>query len=483
MGRGARGASCVPFSKGVDLQARTEHIVVGVLCGLLAVGSAWATDIPVAGRKLIITDKMMLASRAKVVYVALDGGVTKGTGIDPATIDAAFEVRYAGTSVAGAFVLPAGANDGSDGWKANKSSVAKYINKLAPTAGPTDAKVSVIKPGRLLKIVGKSLGDTPIDILGGGIPPAGGVDTVYTVTNGTETNRHCTNFPQSTCAYKLIAAGTGAKLVCRNGAGSACPLPPTTTSTTLATSTSTSTSSTSSTTSSSTSSTTSSTASTSSTSSTSSSTSTSTSTSSSTSSSTTSTSTSTSSSTSSTTSSTTSTSTSSTTTTTAAPTCSDGIRNGLETDTDCGGPTCPDCAVGKTCAVNGDCVSTVCTGTICSCGPHNFTFTVNSNSGGLFDSAEWPGGTATQTPVPGCSLTINRPNDNIDLVCTLANPFSIQSFTGYSLCLATGGTDGFGCQPVSCPPAGVGSCCGGRPSCSAALNGSGSAQYLVNCLN
>jgi hypothetical protein len=139
--------------------------------------------------------------------------------------------------------------------------------------------------------------------------------------------------------------------------------------------------------------------------------------------------------------------------------------------------------VGKTCAVNGDCVSTVCTGTICSCGNQSFTFTVNSNSGGLFDSAEWPGGTATQTPVPGCSLTINRPNDNIDLVCGLANPFSINSFTGYSLCLASGGEDGDGCQPVSCPPAGVGSCCNARPSCSAALNGSGSAQYFVNCLN
>jgi len=31
------------------------------------------------------------------------------------------------------------------------------------------------------------------------------------------------------------------------------------------------------------------------------------------------------------------------------------------------------------------------------------------------------------------------------------------------------------------PPAGIGSCCDARPSCSAALNGSGSARYFVRC--
>jgi hypothetical protein len=125
----------------------------------------------------------------------------------------------------------------------------------------------------------------------------------------------------------------------------------------------------------------------------------------------------------------------------------------------------------------------VCVGAVCSCGNHNFTFTVNSNTGGAFDSAEWPGGTATQTDAPGCSVTINLPNDNIDKVCSLGAPFSVASTTGYSSCFGSGGEDGDGCQPVSCPPAGIGSCCNTRPSCSAALNGSGSARYLVTCLN
>ncbi len=37
--------------------------------------------------------------------------------------------------------------------------------------------------------------------------------------------------------------------------------------------------------------------------------------------------------------------------------CHDGIQDGTETDVDCGGATCPACAVGKRCAVDGDCMT------------------------------------------------------------------------------------------------------------------------------
>jgi hypothetical protein len=36
---------------------------------------------------------------------------------------------------------------------------------------------------------------------------------------------------------------------------------------------------------------------------------------------------------------------------------------------------------------------------------------------------------------------------------------------------------------VSCPFAGVGSCCSARPSCSVATNGSASARYFVQCVD
>jgi len=164
-----------------------------------------------------------------------------------------------------------------------------------------------------------------------------------------------------------------------------------------------------------------------------------------------------------------------------APTCSDGVKNGAETDVDCGGASCGDCALNKLCVINGDCQTNFCTGGHCKCPGQTFTFNVSSNSGGVFDSAEWPGGTAAQNGPTGCSVTINRPNSNIDQVCSIAAPFSVNTFSGYSTCFGTGGEDGDGCQPVSCPPAGIGSCCNGRPSCSAALNGSGSARYFVQC--
>jgi hypothetical protein len=52
-----------------------------------------------------------------------------------------------------------------------------------------------------------------------------------------------------------------------------------------------------------------------------------------------------------------------------APTCNDGVKNGNETDVDCGGPSCPKCANGKACAVATDCASGVCTGGVCVAPP------------------------------------------------------------------------------------------------------------------
>lgn len=48
-----------------------------------------------------------------------------------------------------------------------------------------------------------------------------------------------------------------------------------------------------------------------------------------------------------------------------APTCGDGVKNGSETDVDCGSPTCPPCANGKTCVGGADCASHVCSGGVC----------------------------------------------------------------------------------------------------------------------
>ncbi|MFO0755193.1 MAG: hypothetical protein U0359_01775 [Byssovorax sp.] len=45
--------------------------------------------------------------------------------------------------------------------------------------------------------------------------------------------------------------------------------------------------------------------------------------------------------------------------------CMDAMKNGTETDIDCGGPTCPKCANGKTCSASSDCTSGICQGGSC----------------------------------------------------------------------------------------------------------------------
>lgn len=42
------------------------------------------------------------------------------------------------------------------------------------------------------------------------------------------------------------------------------------------------------------------------------------------------------------------------------PSCTDGVKNGTETDLDCGGASCPGCDDGKVCKVGTDCVNAVC---------------------------------------------------------------------------------------------------------------------------
>jgi endo-1,4-beta-D-glucanase Y len=48
-----------------------------------------------------------------------------------------------------------------------------------------------------------------------------------------------------------------------------------------------------------------------------------------------------------------------------AASCTDGLRNGSETDVDCGGTCAADCANGRACAAGSDCLSGVCTTGIC----------------------------------------------------------------------------------------------------------------------
>jgi len=164
-------------------------------------GAANAADIGVVGLKLIVLDKLAAASKAKAVLVIKDGGIDKGTGTDASQISGSMRVAY--DTSAGEFLMPGGA-----GWLVNKDTVAKYVNKQAPTGG--SVKVSVIKPATLFKVVAKDLGETPLDISS---PPTGNVYVAANVTNGAESNSHCAAF--TACVHKEIAGGGNYKLICK----------------------------------------------------------------------------------------------------------------------------------------------------------------------------------------------------------------------------------------------------------------------------
>jgi len=53
--------------------------------------------------------------------------------------------------------------------------------------------------------------------------------------------------------------------------------------------------------------------------------------------------------------------------------CADGVRNGDETDIDCGGPTCGPCSVGSRCVTDEDCMTESCTDSVCTEGSEDLS--------------------------------------------------------------------------------------------------------------
>ncbi|MBL94984.1 MAG: hypothetical protein CMF70_06735 [Magnetovibrio sp.] len=77
--------------------------------------------------------------------------------------------------------------------------------------------------------------------------------------------------------------------------------------------------------------------------------------------------------------------------------CTDNIRNGYETDVDCGGPDCPPCQLNKMCVIHGDCVdwcaedTCMLTRTKCSDGIHNSAETDIDCGGGTCEGCDEEG--------------------------------------------------------------------------------------------
>jgi hypothetical protein len=198
---------------------RALVVALSSLIGLPAV--ARSTDLPVTGLKLIVVDNLAATGKAKAVFVSRDAGVDKGPAGDPPGLTGAFEVFYTDSPTTfGSWQMPAAS------WVVNKTTVAKYVNKLAPSGG--GVKVATVKPGLVAKVVAKSLGDAAaIDLIGGGDPGPNGVTVVLAVHNAAGgATRMCARFATadgSSVAFKETAGGAGRKLVAKNGIAVPCP--------------------------------------------------------------------------------------------------------------------------------------------------------------------------------------------------------------------------------------------------------------------
>lgn len=152
---------------------------------------------------------------------------------------------------------------------------------------------------------------------------------------------------------------------------------------------------------------------------------------------------------------------------TTQPTCSDGKKNGMETDVDCGGGACGKCAVGKKCKGAHDCVSAVCTNNVC---------VASTCSDGVKNGLETDvdcGGTCTKC-LDG--KTCKTSNDCVSMVCTgnkCASPSCTDNIkNGTETDTDCGGT---------CPPCLLGKSCKLSKDCSESVCEAAKCRWAKHC--
>ena len=134
-------------------------------------------------------------------------------------------------------------------------------------------------------------------------------------------------------------------------------------------------------------------------------------------------------------------------------TCTDTVKNGAETDVDCGGGTCPACAAGKGCAKAADCKSGVCNAGKClaaSC-----TDTVKN---GVETDVDCGGGTC-----PACAMSKGcaKAADCKSGVCSAGKCVAASCTDG----IKNGSETDTDCGGGSCSPCIAGKGCGGGADC------------------
>lgn len=183
----------------------------------------------------------------------------------------------------------------------------------------------------------------------------------------------------------------------------------------------------------------------------------------------------------------------------ADPTCTDGTMNGTETDVDCGGSTCPQCAPGKVCGGDTDCAKGPCESGICGCtsgtcaGANSCAATFDDGCGNTLDCT----GTCVTpdvcyqdgccTPLAACPATSCDPaqsdgcGQTLDCSNNCANSdvcYNLQCCTPQGCGTRCGQvTDGCG-APLDCGPCDDGGPCTGPADCVSGICESG---VCVSC--
>jgi hypothetical protein len=139
-----------------------------------------------------------------------------------------------------------------------------------------------------------------------------------------------------------------------------------------------------------------------------------------------------------------------------APSCTDGTQNGTETDKDCGG-SCPACATGLKCKVDGDCASGPCVSNVCTCAPKTCT-TLN---------------TCSATATDGCGAPLDCSQSCVSpALCYQSKCCTPAGCNGCGL-----QTDGCGTS-ITCPLCADGASCKQNGDC---VNGTCASGTCVSC--
>ena len=155
-----------------------------------------------------------------------------------------------------------------------------------------------------------------------------------------------------------------------------------------------------------------------------------------------------------------------------APTCGDKVKNGDETDADCGGSTCPKCADKKGCKSAADCLSGVCDATSGQCAAPKCTDKVKNGSESDMDC----GGTC-----PACAdgKTCTKATDCSSGVCDATSGLCLAPTCGDKV--KNGVETDVDCGGATCPACASGKACSYSTDCDKGICEQNKCRLPVSC--